>query len=140
MGIIRKILVAFLLTFTCGLSAQIVNDTVMFDGEIYIKHMVQVGESIKSIAELHKVKTSDILENNEIEKRLFYHQLLYIPVYLTNIQKEGTLENDVFSKDKIKTDASITNIALLMPYYLLKNDTMFNQYEDISDIQNIYYN
>ena len=140
MGIIRKILVVFFLTFTCGLSAQTVSDTVIFDGEVYVKHMVQVGESVKSIAELHKVKTSDILENNEIQKRLFYHQLLYIPVYLTNIQKEEILENKAFLKDQIKSDASITNIALLLPYYLLKNDTMFNQYEDTAEIPNIYYN
>ena len=140
MGIIRKILVVFFLTFTCGLSAQTVSDTVIFDGEVYVKHMVQVGESVKSIAELHKVKTSDILENNEIHKRLFYHQLLYIPVYLTNIQKEEILENEAFLKDQIKSDASIINIALLLPYYLLKNDTMFNQYEDTAEIPNIYYN
>ena len=137
MGIIRKILVVFLLIFTCGLSAQTVNDTVMFDGEMYVKHMVQAGESVKSIAKLHKVKTSDILENNEIQKRLFYHQLLYIPV--SHIEKKVISANDFISKYQIKSDASITHIALLMPYYLLKNDTIFNNYEDASDITNIYY-
>jgi len=139
MGIIRKILVGFLFICACGLSAQTVNDTVIFDGEVYVKHMVQIGESVKSIAELHKVKTSDILENNEIQKQLFYHQLLYIPVYLTSTKKEVVLENESILKDQIKSDASITHIALLMPYYLLKNDTMFNQYEDTSEIPNIYY-
>jgi len=139
MGIIRKTLLAFLFTCAFGLSAQTESDTVIFDGEMYVKHMVQAGESVKSIAKLHKVKASDILENNEIQNRLFYHQLLYIPVYLSNSQKKVMLVDDIISKDQLKKDASITNIALLMPYYLLKNDTMFNQYEDTSEIPNIYY-
>ena len=137
MGIIKKILLTFLLICAFGLSAQTVSDTVMFDGEMYVKHMVQAGESVKSIAKLHKVKTSDILENNEIQKRLFYHQLLYIPV--SHIENKVMSVNNFISKDRLKKDASITHVALLMPYYLLKNDTMFNNYEYASDITNIYY-
>ena len=36
-------------------------------------------------------------------------------------------------------DTSEVKVALLMPYYLLKNDTMFNDFEDSTEIPNIYY-
>jgi hypothetical protein len=61
MGIIRKIIFVFSLLFVCALSAQTVSDTVVFDGDTYVKHIVSVGESLKSIAKLHKVKTTDII-------------------------------------------------------------------------------
>ena len=91
MGIIKKILVAFSLLVVCSLSAQTASDTIVFDGETYVKHIVKAGESLKLIALLHKVTTADIIENNEIHKRLYYNQLLYIPIY----------ENQQKSKDKV---------------------------------------
>ena len=139
MGIIRKILVVFFLTFTCGLSAQTKSDTIVFDGDMYVKHMVQAGESLKSIAKLHKVKTSDVKQANDLNKRLFYHQLLYIPIYLDN-KDEAIISVNRLILEEVKVDTSITDIALLMPYYLIRNDTMFNQYEDVSEIPNRYYN
>jgi len=33
----------------------------------------------------------------------------------------------------------VLNIALLMPYFLVKNDTMFNDFEDTTGIPDIYY-
>ena len=141
MGIIRKILVSFLLLFVCSLSAQTLSDTIIFDGGTYVKHIVQGGESLKSIAKLHKVKTVDILENNEIQKRLYYNQLLYIPTS-TNHQKSKeahlSIQKQIELADEFQ-DTSVLNIALLMPYFLLKNDTMFNDFEDITEIPNIYY-
>ena len=139
MGIIRKILVALLLICTCGLSAQTKSDTIVFDGDMYVKHMVQAGESLKSIAKLHKVKTSEIKQANDLNKRLFYHQLLYIPIYLDN-KDEAIISVNRLILEEVKVDTSITDIALLMPYYLIRNDTMFNQYEDVSEIPNRYYN
>ena len=131
MGIIRKIIFTFSFLFVCGLSAQTVSDTVVFDGDTYVKHIVTAGESLKSIAKLHKVKTADIIDNNEIQKRLYYNQLLYIPISSNqpksketnlSIQKQIELATEL-------TDTSELNIALLMPYYLIKNDTMFNNYK-----------
>ena len=56
MGIIRKIIFVFSLLFVCGLSAQTESDTVVFDGDTYVKHIVTVGESIKDNGyfEIHK--------------------------------------------------------------------------------------
>jgi len=161
MGIIKKILVAFLLLFVCSLSAQTVRDTIVFDGDKFIKHIVKAGESLKSIALLHKVTTADIIENNEIQKRLYYNQLLYIPIY-ENQHKSRPKDISLNVQEKIelatKKDKDIPlsvqkrielaakfkytselNIALLMPYFLVKNDTMFNDFERSTEISNIYY-
>ena len=143
MGIIRKILVVFLLLSVFVLSGQTETDTVFFDSDIYVKHIVKAGESLKSIAKLHKVKTADILDNNEIDKRLYYNQLLYIPIFYNKQENKSNFSNLSIQK-KIKNsselkDTSVLNIALLMPYFLVKNDTMFNDFEDITEIPNIYY-
>ena len=90
MGIIRKIFFTFSVLFVCSLSAQTVSDTIVFDGDKFVKHIVKAGESLTSIALLHKVTTADIIENNEIDKRLYYNQLLYISIY----------KNQQKSKDK----------------------------------------
>ena len=47
MGIIRKIFVVFLLLSNFVLSAQTSSDTVFFDGDVYVKHIVKGGESLK---------------------------------------------------------------------------------------------
>jgi len=143
MGIIRKILVIFLLLSVFVLSAQTATDTVSFDDEIYVKHIVNAGESLKSIATLHKVKTADIIDNNEIDKRLYYNQLLYIPIFYNKQESKSnfsdlSIQKQIENSIEIK-DTSVLNIALLMPYFLVKNDTMFNDFEDITEIPNIYY-
>jgi len=141
MGIIRKIIFVFSLLFVCGLSAQTVSDTVVFDGDTYVKHIVTVGESLKSIARLHKVKTADIIDNNEIQKRLYYNQLLYIPISSNQPKGKETnlsIQKQIELADELQ-DTSVLNVALLMPYFLVKNDTMFDDFKDITEIQNIYY-
>jgi hypothetical protein len=161
MGIIKKILVAFSLLFVCSLSAQTVRDTIFFDGDKFIKHIVKAGESLRSISLLHKVTTADIIENNEIQKRLYYNQLLYIPIY-ANQQKSRPKDVSLNAQEKIELAAkkdkdiplsvqkrielaakfkytSELNVALLMPYFLVKNDTMFNDFEHSTEISNIYY-
>ena len=143
MGIIRKILVVFLLLSVFVLSGQTETDTVFFDGDIYVKHIVKAGESLKSIAKLHKVKTADIIDNNEIEKRLYYKQLLYIPIFYNQQENknnpfDASILKQIENSSELK-DTSVLNIALLMPYFLVKNDTMFNDFEDTTGIPDIYY-
>ena len=143
MGIIRKILVVFLLLSVFVLSGQTETDTVFFDGDIYVKHIVKAGESLKSIAKLHKVKTADIIDNNEIEKRLYYKQLLYIPIFYNQQEnKNNPFDASILKQienSSVLKDTSVLNIALLMPYFLVKNDTMFNDFEDTTGIPDIYY-
>ena len=143
MGIIRKILVLFLLLSVFVLSGQTATDTILFDGDIYVKHIVKSGESLKSIANLHKVKTADIIDNNEIQKRLYYNQLLYIPIFYNQHENKSnssdlSIQKQIENSSELK-DTSVLNIALVMPYFLVKNDTMFNDFEDVTEIPNIYY-
>ena len=143
MGIIKKIFVVFLLLSVFVLSGQTATDTVFFDGDIYVKHIVKAGESLRSIAKLHKVKTADIIDNNEIQKRLYYNQLLYIPIFYNKQENKSnpldvSIQKQIENSSELK-DTSVLNIALLMPYFLVKNDTMFNDFEDVTDISDIYY-
>ena len=138
MGIIREIFIVFLFIFSVNLSAKTPYDTIYFSENQYVEHFVKGGESLKKIAKLHNVTTADIKIANDLDKRLFYNQLLYIPIYLNNVDEKAVVVSDLVSDENI-IDSSVTNIALLMPYYLIKNDTMFNDYEDKSGIPNIYY-
>jgi ABC-type branched-subunit amino acid transport system substrate-binding protein len=143
MGIIKKIFVVFLLLSVFVLSGQTASDTVFFDGDIYVKHIVKAGESLKSIAKLHKVKTADIIDNNEIQKRLYYNQLLYIPIFYNELENKSnfsllSIQKQIENSSELK-DTSVLHIALLMPYFLIKNDTMFDDFEDITGIPSIYY-
>ena len=53
--------------------SQTLRDTIVFDGNRYVEHIVKAGESLKIIADLHNVKISDILNSNEMQKRLYYN-------------------------------------------------------------------
>ena len=143
MGIIRKLGLLLSFFYASDFSAQNFSDTVFFSGNKFVEHIVEGGESLRSIAALHKVKTSQIIEANELSKVLFYGQVLYIPIYLNNIRPFKSLKDrGLFSAGKLTSkevvsDNSTLNIALLMPYYLLRNDTMFNI--DTLDSSKRYY-
>ena len=62
--------------------SQVTHDTIYFTGKTHVKHVVKGGESLNSIAQLHNVTAIDIRDANELSKRLYYNQLLYIPIYL----------------------------------------------------------
>ena len=74
---------------------------------------------------------------------MYYNQILYIPIS-TN-QKESKVKDIPLSvQKKIELAAESKNvaelnIALLMPYFLVKNDTMFNNFERNTEIPNTYY-
>ncbi len=139
MGMIREILVFCLFFSFFDLAAQSNYDTVYFSGKQYVEHIVKGGESLKKIAKRYNVTTSDIKKANELDKRLYYNQLLYIPIYLNISNEELIPISELLVKENRCIDTSIINIALLMPYYLIKNDTMFNNYDDTVDVSSIYY-
>tara|TARA_B100001113_G_C21108964_1_gene622309 strand:- start:62 stop:1375 length:1314 start_codon:yes stop_codon:yes gene_type:complete len=136
MGVIKKYIFIFLLFLASVLSGQ-VHDTIYFSERKFVKHVVQGGESLKSIASLHNVATSDIRLANELERRLYYNQMLYIPIYLNEGNHKSKSIRDLFLYSE-KTNSTVINIALLLPYYLVKNDTMFNK--DSLEILDRYYN
>jgi len=144
MGIIRNILVVLSFLFVCSLSAQTVNDTIVFEGDTYVKHIVKGGESLRSIAQLHKISISTILDHNEIQRKLFYNQLLYIPIYPKKKRKKEdksqlSIHQQIELKRGVKEDSSVINIALLLPFYVTLNDILIASFEDPEDAKNIIY-
>ena len=138
MGMIFRYLFVFIILLPFYSFSQVTHDTIYFTGKTHVKHVVKGGESLNSIAQLHNVTAIDIRDANELSKRLYYNQLLYIPIYLNETDDIVFSVNNLISK-KSTTDTATTNIALIMPYYLLKNDTMFNNSKDSLDIYNSYY-
>ena len=129
-GIIRNILLFLFLIAFINIQGQTIRDTVDFDGKLYVKHIVKAGESLNKIAKLHNVDVADILESNEM-KRLYYNQLLYIPVRSYN-QSDARKEirSELIKGKSIYLDKKEIHLALLMPYYLIRNDTMFNDFKN----------
>jgi len=134
MGIVKNILFYFFLFYSIYTNAQNIKDTVLIDGNYYVEHIVSAGESIKKIAKIHNVSSKEILDNNEIYKKIYYNQLLYIPI------KKNYKNHRLVIKNQLKKDQSVLNVALLLPYYVTKNDTMFNDYDENEDVSKIYYN
>ena len=130
MGIIKEIGYVILM-FLCVLNVSSQNsyDTIYFSEQKFVKHVVKGGESLKSIATLHAVKVSEIKEANELNKRLFYNQVLYIPIYLNSANQELISVNKESEDDPLPWNDRgynfTTNIALLMPYYLPNNDSVY---------------
>ena len=114
MGIIKKIVFIFFILFTVQASAQSY-DTIFFSGKKFVEHFVKAGESLKKIAKLHNVKNSEIKDANELNKSLFYNQLLYIPIYLNNLDEKAVSVNElvvddvVIINDPTVTTSSTTN-------------------------------
>ena len=138
MGMIFRYLFVFIILLPFYSFSQVTHDTIYFTGKTHVKHVVKGGESLNSIAQLHNVTAIDIRDANELSKRLYYNQLLYIPIYLNETDDIVFSVNNLIS-NKSNTDTATTNIALIMPYYLLKNDTMFNNSKDSLEIYNSYY-
>ncbi len=135
MGVVKKICLFYLVFSALNFSAN-TTDTIYFSGNKFVEHIVKSGESLRSISDLHEVSALEIINANDLEKRLFYNQLLYIPIYLSNYTQSISAKKTML--EKIDIDTSITNIALLMPYYCVNNDTMFNM--DTLDFSNRFYN
>ena len=131
MGIIRTFFI--LIIISTSLFAQTNNKIVKFDDKYFIIHTVKAGESLNKIASTYKVKVNDILKSNEMQRNLYYNQQLYIPIEFNDsiiTYKENKTN---------KTNKEEINIALLMPYYVEKNDTMFDDFEDTLKVSNLYF-
>lgn len=141
MGIIKNILLFLFLIHFLNIQGQTIRDTVEFDGKVYLEHIVKGGESLNKIAKLHNVKVADIIASNEMSRQLYFNQILYVPLKSNNlrVQKNKITGKKTEGKSRY-LDKTEIHLALLMPYYLIKNDTMFNDFKDTSKISSIYYN
>ena len=128
MGIIRIFFILVILS--TSLFAQTNNKIERFDDKYFIIHTVKAGESLNKIASTYKVKVNDILKSNEMQRNLYYNQQLYIPI---------ELNDSIISYEENKIKKEEINIALLMPYYVEKNDTMFDDFEDTLKANSMYF-
>ena len=92
MGMMFRYFFLFIILLPFKLFSQVTYDTIYFSEKTHVKHIVKAGESLNSIAKLHNVKSIDVRYANELSKRLYYNQLLYIPIYLNETDDDIVLK------------------------------------------------
>ena len=132
---IKSLILNILFVFCCNyiMSAKVTSDTVIFSGKKFVEHIVDAGESLNSISNFYSVSSEDIKKANDLTKNLYYKQILYIPIYL-NFENTVIDSNNYISNE---IDTNITNVALFLPYYIAKNDTL--EIKDSVKYINKYY-
>ena len=63
----RVVFSTYLFFIGLNLSAQESFDTVYFSGREFVEHVVKGGESLKSIAALHRVESSEIISQEDLK-------------------------------------------------------------------------
>jgi len=129
MGITRRfILILFLI-----LSANVLaNDTIQVDNQFYIKYIVGNNDSFSKISKKYRVSIKDIIEHNDINSDLYYKQVLYLPL------DSGDVIRD-FQFKRLKLDSSKINIAIILPFFVSRNDTLSKSFDDEEDANNFIY-
>ena len=136
MGIVNKILHLILMFVFIVSNGQASNDTVFFSGQPFVKHIVDTGQSLSKIAKIYNVTTDQIKNSNELGKKLFYQQLLYIPIYLSNTTSiVDSLDNLNDTTQNFKP----AKVALILPYYLKENDSILNFTSDSNYFSQKFY-
>ena len=136
MGIVKKILHLILMFVFIVSNGQASNDTVFFSGQPFVKHVVDTGQSLSKIAKIYNVTTDQIKNSNELGSKLFYQQLLYIPIYLSNTTSiADSLDNLIDTIQNLKP----AKVALILPYYLKENDSILNLTSDSNYFSNKFY-
>ncbi len=139
MGIIKKILFIILLFFVCQTLAQTTGDTLIIEGSMYVQHIVKPTESYNKISKKYKVSVEELRLHNRNSK-LFYNQMLFIPIHSTLSERllfKDKEFNQSFSKKSIKEEElndfgkkDSLNIAVLLPFYSSKNDSLLSFLSD----------
>ena len=136
MGIVKKILHLILMFVFIVSNGQASNDTVFFSGQPFVKHVVDTGQSLSKIAKIYNVTTDQIKNSNELGSKLFYQQLLYIPIYLSNTTSiADSIDNLIDTIQNLKP----AKVALILPYYLKENDSILNLTSDSNYFSNKFY-
>ena len=82
---------------------------------------------MSKIAKIYNVTTDQIKNSNELGSKLFYQQLLYIPIYLSNTTSiADSLDNLIDTIQNLKP----AKVALILPYYLKENDSILKLTSD----------
>ena len=131
MGIVRQIIVLSFFLCVYTVNAQKKSDTLVVDGKMYIYHIVQANETYFSISKKYGVSLEKILLENKNTKQTsaYYKQSLYIPIESTLSERllytNRKTKNRINQFNKRVHDDTI-NIALLLPFYTTKNDSLLS--------------
>ena len=109
-----------------------IGDTIFIDNSYFIKHIVQSNETFGSISNKYNVSIKEIIEHNDIRRDLYYKQIIYIPIDTNLIQKKSIFK-------RVRIDTSSVNIALILPFYVSRNDTLSKSFEKDEDADNFIY-
>ena len=124
MGMIRNIVFIVLSFWIYNLSAQEVKDTLVENGQMYLIHSVQPSESYNSISKKYSIDINILKQINKYIE-LYYRQRLRIPIKSTF--SDRVLFTDRKSKKiDIRKRQDTINIALLLPFYTTKNDSLLS--------------
>ena len=129
MGIARGFILILFLILSANLLA---NDTIQVDNQFYIKHIVGNNDNFSKISKKYRVSIKDIIEHNDINSDLYYKQILYIPL------DSGDVIRD-FQFKRLKLDSSKINIAIILPFYVSRNDTLSKSFDNEEDANNFIY-
>jgi len=114
MGVNKFLCFLLFLFLSASVYSQESNDTIFVNNNTYVKHIVEINESISDIANYYNISVDKILETNETSLKLYYKQVLYIPI---KIIRKKPLFNLLKSNKKL-------DVALLLPFYKNLNDTL----------------
>ena len=129
MGIARRSIIILFLILSANLFA---NDTIRIDNQFYLKHIVGNNDTFSKISKKYRVSIKDIIEHNDINSDLYYKQILYIPLDSLDIIRD-------FQFNRLKLDSSKINIAIILPFYVSRNDTLSKSFDNEEDANNFIY-
>ena len=129
MGITRRSIIILFLILSANLFA---NDTIRIDNQFYLKHIVGNNDSFSKISKKYRVSIKDIIEHNDINSDLYYRQILYIPLDSLDVIRD-------FQFNRLKLDSSKINIAIILPFYVSRNDTLSKSFDNEEDANNFIY-
>ena len=99
---------------------------------MFVRHIVKPNENYNSISKKYNVSTKELKLYNKNSK-IFYNQSLLIPIKSTLSERlllKNKRTNNLFSlnsrKWKESSKKDTLNIAVLLPFYTTKNDSLLS--------------
>lgn len=99
---------------------------------MFVRHIVKPNETYNSISKKYNVSTKELKLYN-INSKIFYNQSLLIPIKSTLSERlllKNKRTNNLFSIDSRRWKGSrenhTLNIAVLLPFYTTKNDSLLS--------------
>lgn len=121
MGIIRKLIYFSLIFYPLMSFSQKSSDTLFTDGQYFLKHIVKYNQTLEYVSGLYNISKKDIKLHNDISNRLYYNQLLYIPIDTNKVSSSSFNFSNSSINNSIYANQKDISVALLLPFYLKEN-------------------